>query len=156
MTKTEIYTDGSILKNPGGQGGYAAVIKHGTLKLEVSGGFKQSTNNRMEMMAVIMGLWEVKKNFETEEIKIISDSKYVVDGFGYSKVWKDQCWMTNAGTPAKNKDLWQLMHAFGDEYKLDFNWVKGHAGHPENERCDELAGIAARGDNLLIDKGYGL
>lgn len=135
----EIYTDGSCLKNPGGAGGYAAVILvNGKNTQEIVGGEPSTTNNRMEMMAVIEGL----KIFGSgTAICVYSDSKYVIEGFsrGYVKKWKKNNWTTSSKTPVKNQDLWEVLDRIHSRLTVSWTWVKGHAGDEWNERCDVLA-----------------
>ncbi len=145
-----IYTDGASRGNPG-KGGYGAVLKYGTLRKELSEGFHLTTNNRMELLAVIKALETLKK--EGLNLTIYSDSKYVIDSV--EKKWVFG-WVKKGFKGKKNKDLWLR---FLDVYKLhnvSFVWVKGHAGNIENERCDELATAAAdQGSQaLLTDAGY--
>jgi len=148
MAIISIFTDGSSRGNPG-PGGYGTILKSGTLVKELSEGFKLTTNNRMELLAVIKGLEALKK--EGEEVIIYSDSKYVIDPiekgwlFGWEKKnFKDK----------KNPDLWIRFLQNYRKHQVKFKWVKGHAGHSENERCDELAVNAAMGKILLEDKNY--
>jgi ribonuclease HI len=143
-----IYTDGSSRGNPG-PGGFGIILKSGQHYKEISQGYRKTTNNRMELMSVIVAL-ECIKN-EGQEVVITSDSKYVVDAvekrwvFGWEKKdFKDK----------KNPDLWKRFLKIYPKHKVKFNWVRGHNEHPENERCDELAVSAALSGNLLIDVGY--
>lgn len=133
----EIYTDGACSGNPG-PGGYGVVLKCGELYKELSGGELNTTNNRMELMGVITGLSALKK---PSQVIITTDSKYIVDSVtkGWAKSWKRNNWIKSDKKPALNKDLWEELLGLLDIHKVTFNWVKGHAGHPENERCDELA-----------------
>ena len=132
-----IYTDGACSGNPG-PGGYGVVLIYGKHRKELSGGEPSTTNNRMEIMGVIKGLESLK---EPCEVAIYSDSRYVVDAIekGWAKRWKENGWMRNKKEPALNTDLWEALLILLDKHKVKFHWVKGHAGHPENERCDELA-----------------
>jgi ribonuclease HI len=143
-----IYTDGASRGNPG-PGGYGVVMIYGSLRKELSEGFRLTTNNRMELMSVIVGLEALKK--EGTPVTIYSDSKYVVDAveqkwvFGWEKKYfKDK----------KNQDLWIRFLRVFRKHKVKFVWVKGHASNRENNRCDELAVAAALGGNLKIDSGY--
>lgn len=152
--KVTIYTDGSARGNPEGPGGYGTILhyvdKNGTLHTrEYSGGYKKTTNNRMELMAVIVGLEALTKPCEVE---VISDSKYVTDAFNKNWIggWLKKGWKASSG-PVKNIDLWKRLLAAKELHTVTFTWVKGHNGHPENERCDELATSAADGDALLDD-----
>jgi ribonuclease HI len=143
-----IYTDGSALGNPG-PGGYGVVLKSGPHRKEISEGYKLTTNNRMELLAVIVGL-EALKN-PGSEVMIYSDSKYVVDAI--EKRWVFD-WAKKGFKGKKNPDLWKRFLEVYPQHKVKFRWVKGHAGIPENERCDQLATKAAVKPNLLIDYGY--
>ena len=150
--KIIIYTDGACTGNPGA-GGYGAVLIRGEDRQEISGGYKRTTNNRMEMMAAIAALKSLDR---ASSVKLHSDSKYLVDAVtkGWAKKWQANGWMRNKKDKAKNPDLWQELLNLCQEHEVDFAWVKGHAGIPENERCDRLAVAAARGINLPPDKGY--
>ncbi|MCL2197888.1 MAG: ribonuclease HI [Defluviitaleaceae bacterium] len=140
MKKVTIYTDGACSGNPG-PGGYGVVLIYGSHRKEISDGEALTTNNRMEMMGVIKGLQMLKQPCEVE---IYSDSKYVVDAIekGWAIRWKQNGWKRNKKEEALNPDLWEEMLALLEKHKVKFNWIKGHAGHPENERCDELARAA--------------
>ena len=150
-----IYTDGSARSNPEGPGGYGTVIHyvdpHGKLHVrEYSAGYKKTTNNRMELMAVIVGLEALNRPCTVE---VVSDSKYVTDAFNSHWVdsWIKNNWRTSQKKPVLNIDLWQRLLKAKEMHDVTFTWVKGHAGHPENERCDELATTAADGEELLDD-----
>jgi ribonuclease HI len=132
-----IYTDGAALGNPG-PGGYGAVLMFGPHRRELSEGFRLTTNNRMELLAVIKALQLITD--KSHSINIYTDSKYVCDAI--EKGWLEN-WRKKGYAKVKNPDLWQLFYKMKTEYKLKFHWVKGHAGHAENERCDELAVQAA-------------
>jgi len=141
----EIFTDGACSGNPG-PGGYAAILKAGGHYKELSGGFRKTTNNRMELLAVIKALEAVKKPGQT--ITLYSDSKYILDAIEKKWVYG---WIKKGFKDKKNKDLWlQLMELF-KQHQISLVWVKGHAGHPENECCDELAVAAAKQSNLPAD-----
>ena len=144
-----IYTDGSSRGNPG-PGGYGAVLIWGDIKKELSKGYRLTTNNRMELMAVIAALEALKKN--DLELVIYSDSNYVVKAImqGWLKKWL----RTGFKGGIKNKDLWMKYHELSQRHKIHFNWVKGHAENVMNNRCDILATQAADGKNLLVDEGY--
>lgn len=145
----KIYTDGAAQGNPG-PGGYGTILKYGKHEKELSGGFRLTTNNRMELLAVIVGLEEIKK--EGLPITIYSDSKYVVDSVEKGWIWN---WQKKPDFAKKaNPDLWQRYIPLHLKFKPKFVWIKGHAGHPENERCDQLAVAAAEGRELKIDKVY--
>ena len=152
----KIFTDGAARGNPEGPGGYGAILQYVDQKgmlheKELSGGYVKTTNNRMELMAVIAGLEALNRPCRVE---VISDSKYVTDAF--NKQWIDG-WLKNnwkgASGPVKNVDLWKRLLKAAEQHKITFTWVKGHDGHPENERCDVLATSAADGDGLLVDPG---
>jgi len=140
VRKVTIYTDGACSGNPG-PGGYGTVLIHGEHRKELSGGEAQTTNNRMEIMAAIVGLEALKQPCE---VALYSDSRYVVDAIekGWVTRWKQNNWMRNKKEAALNVDLWERMLPLLDTHNVTFHWVKGHAGHPENERCDELARAA--------------
>ena len=135
--RIELYTDGACSGNPG-PGGWGAVLRYGTREKELSGGEKSTTNNRMELTAVIKGLEALK---EPCEVRLVTDSKYVADGLskGWARSWQQNGWRKADKKPALNPDLWERLLQLSDIHKLDIEWVKGHAGHPENERCDRLA-----------------
>jgi ribonuclease HI len=154
----KLYTDGAARGNPEGPGGYGAVLQYVDSKgqlheREYSAGYKKTTNNRMELMAVIVGLEALTKPCEVE---VISDSKYVTDAFNQHWIegWLKRGWKNSAKQDVKNIDLWQRLLRAKQPHKVTFTWVKGHAGHPENERCDTLATTAADcsdKNNLLDD-----
>lgn len=147
-----IYTDGGCLNNPG-PGGYGVVIKKGKVTKEFSGGYRLTTNNRMELMACIVGLGSLKKN---SAVTLFSDSKYVVDGItkGWAKRWQSNGWMKNKRETAVNPDLWEKLLALCEKHDVEFRWVKGHAGNEGNERCDQLANAAAAKVGLPVDEVY--
>ena len=144
----KIYTDGAAKGNPG-PGGYGAILDFRGKRKELSEGFRMTTNNRMELLAVIAGLESIKK--PGWEVLIISDSKYVVDAVEKGWVFG---WEKKGFKGKKNPDLWQRFLKVYRQHKVKFQWVKGHAGHPENERCDELAVQAAEGAGLKVDKFF--
>jgi ribonuclease HI len=148
MAYIDIYTDGSALGNPG-PGGYAAVLLSGDRRLEISGGFSCTTNNRMELMAVVEALQALRGNDHT--IRLFSDSKYVVDAFVKDWIggWKRRAWRN-----VKNIDLWQRLLPLTHQHQITWCWIKGHAEIPENERCDVLAKAAAASSSLGPDLGY--
>ena len=146
--KITIYTDGSAKGNPG-KGGYGIVLSAGKHYKEISQGFKFTTNNRMELLAVIVGLETLKK--PGYQVLIVSDSKYVVDAV--EKGWLFQ-WEKKGFKGKKNPDLWIRFLKIYSRHKVTFKWIKGHAGHAQNEKCDELAVLASDEPNLLIDEGY--
>ena len=143
-----IYTDGAAKGNPG-NGGYGIVMMSGGHRKELSQGFKLTTNNRMELLAVIIALEEIKK--ENSEIKLYSDSKYVVDAVGKNWVFG---WEKKNFNKKKNPDLWIRFLKIYRKHKVSFVWIKGHADNKENERCDILAVEAAESSNLQIDTWY--
>ena len=147
-----IYTDGACTGNPG-KGGYGAVIIDGDRRKEISGGYQLTTNNRMEMMGAIAALESLKSN---SKVKLHSDSKYIVDAVtkGWAKKWQANGWRRNKKEMAKNPDLWQELLDLCKIHDVDFVWVKGHAGIPENECCDRLAVAAAHQSSLQVDEGY--
>lgn len=143
-----IYTDGSSRGNPG-PGGYGVVLKYKEHRKELSEGFRSTTNNRMELLAVIKGLEAIKK--PNAPVTVYSDSKYVVDAVEKGWLWG---WIKKGFKGKKNKDLWQRYAEVHKVHRIRFQWVKGHAGVPENERCDQLAVEAAEGTNLKIDTAF--
>lgn len=143
-----LYTDGSSRGNPG-PGGYGAILKCGPLVKELSEGFRTTTNNRMELLAVIKGLEAIK--WDGAEVHVVSDSSYVVKAVQEGWLFK---WEQNGFAKAKNPDLWRRFLLSYRRLKVVFHWVKGHAGHPENEKCDALAVAAATSGNLQEDLGY--
>ena len=137
MKKIEIFTDGACSGNPG-KGGWGAILRFGEYQKELSGGEKNTTNNRMELTAVIEALRALK---EPCEVVITTDSKYVSDAvtLGWAENWRKNGWKKADKKPALNIDLWEQLLELLAQHKVTFNWVKGHAGHIENERCDQLA-----------------
>ena len=136
MTGVEIFTDGACSGNPG-PGGWAAILRSGKHESELSGGQVQTTNNRMELTAVIEGLRALKK---PSQVSIYTDSRYVMDGASkWLPGWKRNGWKTADKKPVKNEDLWRQLDAEIARHKLEWQWVPGHSGHPENERADLLA-----------------
>lgn len=149
MSKITIYTDGSSRGNPG-PGGYGAILMYGEHRKEISKGFRRTTNNRMELMAVIEGLKLIKK--PELPVFIYSDSQYVVKAIeeGWLKNWIK----TNFKGGKKNRDLWEEYYDLSQKFNIKMVWVKGHATNPFNNRCDELATSAADGRNLEVDERY--
>lgn len=137
MKKVELFTDGACSGNPG-KGGWGAILKYGEIEKELFGGERETTNNRMELTAAIEGLSALK---EPCEVTLYSDSKYLVDGIskGWAKSWKNNGWRKADKKPALNPDLWDKLLLLFERHKVELVWVKGHAGHPYNERCDSLA-----------------
>ena len=153
--QVKIYTDGAARGNPDGPGGYGAVLEYvdlkGTLHMkELSQGYKKTTNNRMELMAVIVALEALNRPCEVE---LYSDSKYVVDAFNQHWIdsWLKKGWKRGKNEPVKNADLWKRLLKAKESHQVTFIWVKGHDGHPQNERCDTLATTAADGNDLIDD-----
>lgn len=149
MKSIQIYTDGACSGNPG-PGGYGVILKYNGHEKMLSQGYKQTTNNRMEMRAVIAGLSALN---EKCKVMIYSDSKYIVDAVqkGWAVKWQKNGWKRNKKDKALNTDLWEILLLLLDKHEVEFTWVKGHAGHKENEICDKLAVNAAAGTNLLND-----
>jgi ribonuclease HI len=139
VTGVEIFTDGACSGNPG-PGGWAAILRSGHHEKEFSGGEAATTNNRMELMAVIEGLRKLKR---PSNVTIHTDSRYVMDGAAkWLKGWKTKGWKTADKKPVKNEDLWRLLDQEMARHQMAWRWVAGHSGHPENERADELARAA--------------
>ncbi len=145
-----IYTDGGSLGNPG-PGGFAAVIIKGGKISEISGGYRLTTNNRMELMACVSALESIKLQ---SSVILYSDSRYVVDAIakGWAKRWQANSWMRNKTEPAKNSDLWKRLLDLCDQSSIDFKWIKGHANISGNERCDQLAKQAVMSNELPPDE----
>ncbi|MDJ0511444.1 MAG: ribonuclease HI [Crocosphaera sp.] len=152
MKKIEIYTDGACSGNPG-KGGYGVVLIYNQHRKEISGGYRLTTNNRMEMMAAIIGLEALTAHCD---VTLYTDSRYLVDAItkGWAKKWQANDWQRNSKEMAKNHDLWQRLLDLCEHHQVEFIWVKGHAGHAENERCDRLAVAASQKEDLSIDKVY--
>ena len=155
--KVKIYTDGAARGNPDGPGGYGTVLEYVDTKVElhtkeISQGYVKTTNNRMELMAVIAGLEALNRPCE---IELYSDSQYVVNAFNQHWIdgWLKKGWKRGKNEPVKNVDLWKRLLKAKEPHQVTFIWVKGHDGHPQNERCDTLATTAADGDNLIVDEG---
>ncbi|WP_320152390.1 ribonuclease HI [uncultured Tolumonas sp.] len=152
LKQITLYTDGSCLGNPG-PGGYAAVLIYKQHRKELAQGYELTTNNRMELMAAIAGLQSLS---EPCQVKLTTDSQYVRQGITqWIHGWKKKGWKTANREPVKNVDLWLLLDSEIQRHDVEWFWVKGHSGHPENERCDELARNAAlAADSHLVDSGY--
>lgn len=148
-----VYTDGGAINNPG-PGGYGIVIDTGTDRQELSGGYRFTTNNRMEMMAAIVALRELRGS--GKRIQLYSDSSYLVNGIekGWARKWRSRGWRKSDGLPVLNVDLWKDLLELLDEMAVQFIWVKGHAGNELNERCDRLAVSSARKKGLPADRLY--
>lgn len=141
MKRVTLYTDGACFGNPG-PGGYGAVLLYNNSRRELSGGYRKTTNNRMELMAVIKGLEALKENCS---VALYSDSKYVLDALskGWARRWRANGWrLRKRGKPAVSPDLWGRLLDLCDGHEMSYNWVKGHAGNVENERCDRLSNAA--------------
>ena len=152
LKELNIYADGACSGNPG-PGGYGIIAKHAGQRREKSGGFRKTTNNRMEIMAAIVALESLKQKCK---VTLYSDSKYLVDAImkGWAKRWKSNGWKRNKNDKALNPDLWDRLQKLCDKHEVTFKWVRGHKGHPENERCDQLAYKAANQPNLSVDHFY--
>lgn len=155
MKKITLYTDGACRGNPG-NGGYGSILEYtdagGRLhQRELSAGYRQTTNNRMELLAVIKGLEQLKSACV---VTVFSDSKYIVDAFakGWVAAWQKNNWMRGRKEEVKNQDLWKRLLELMRGHTVEYRWVRGHDGHPQNERCDQLATAAADSGQLLEDK----
>ena len=147
-----IYSDGACSGNPG-VGGFGVVLLHNRKRLELSKGFRKTTNNRMELMAVIQGLSCLKKRCH---VTVFTDSQYIVNSItmGWAKKWQANGWKRNSKEKALNSDLWQELLSLCEEHDVEFKWIKGHHGNKENEICDRLATQAASGTDLDTDSVY--
>ena len=147
-----IHTDGACIGNPG-PGGYGVVLQFGEHRKELSGGYRLTTNNRMELMGPIKALQTLEQSYS---VILHSDSRYVVDAIekGWVERWRAKGWMRNKKDRAVNPDLWECLLDLCSEHEVEFRWVRGHAGNRYNERCDRLATQAARQKGLPIDEGY--
>ena len=147
-----IYTDGACSGNPG-PGGYGAVLLSAGHEKELSGGFRRTTNNRMELLAAIVGLETLNRRCQ---VALYTDSRYIVDAInkGWAIRWRDNGWMRNKREAAVNPDLWERLLDLLDKHDVDVRWVRGHAGNEGNERADRLAVAASRGKGLPDDDGY--
>lgn len=153
IPEIDLYSDGGAEPNPG-KGGFGVILSFKGRRKEFSQGFRLTTNNRMELMGVIHGLERLKTK---SSVNVFSDSRYVVDGIskGWAEKWKLNNWYRTKDEKAVNFDLWErLLNLIATHQKVNFNWIRGHIGHPENERCDELANIALNGESLLEDTVY--
>lgn len=152
MEQVEIYTDGACLGNPG-RGGYGTIMVFEKDCIELSGGYRYTTNNRMELMACIVGLEALDHEYA---VTVYSDSKYLVDSMskGWAMKWRANNWKRSGGTRAENVELWERLLTLIETHQVKFVWVKGHNGHLENEHCDQLATNAANGSWLSEDVGY--
>ncbi|MFC1967769.1 ribonuclease HI [Chloroflexota bacterium] len=152
LKNVTIYTDGACIENPG-PGGYGVIIDDDGYKIELSGGFRRTTNNRMEMMAAIVGV-EVLK--ERCLVTVYSDSQYLVKAIslGWAKRWQKNGWKRNKRDAALNPDLWERLLKVCEAHNVEFRWIRGHSSHSENERCDQLAKEAAMRHDLPSDNCY--
>ena len=156
--KVKLFADGAARGNPEGPGGFGTILEYvdGKGKLhtkEISKGYIRTTNNRMELRGVIYGLEALNRPCSVE---VYSDSKYIVDAFnqGWLENWQNKNWKRSQSGSVKNIDLWKRLLVAKEPHDVSFIWVKGHSGHPQNERCDELATSAADGEDLVEDEGY--
>ena len=141
MKQVSIFTDGSCSGNPG-PGGYAVIIEEDGIRRELTGGESQTTNNRMELRAVIEGLAALD---QPSSVRVVTDSRYVANGMKrWIYTWRRKGWKTSAGTPVKNRDLWERLDKLSRTHEVSWEWVRGHNNHPENERADLLARKVAR------------
>lgn len=154
MKRVIIFTDGSCSHNPG-PGGWAAILKlaNSSYSKEISGGFRLTTNNRMELTAAISGLSALK---EPCAVTLVTDSQYVCFAFlkGWVDNWQKNGWRHKNRKPVPNADLWKKMTALAKIHEIEFKWIRGHSGHLENEQCDQMAVAASRLPDLPIDEGY--
>jgi ribonuclease HI len=152
LPKVTLYVDGACLGNPG-KGGYAVVLCSGNHRRELSGGRRFTTNNRMELLAVIEGLKALKTRCS---VLVISDAKYLVDSMeqGWARRWRQRGWMLTSRKPTSNADLWEQCLDLCEQHEVVFQWVRGHSGVAENECCDRSARQAALADDLPVDEGY--
>ncbi len=152
LKKVTIYTDGACIGNPG-PGGYGVVLLYGNHRKEISGGFRHTTNNRMEIMAAIAGLGALKTKCA---MTLYTDSQYLADALmkGWAKRWRANGWKRNNKEKALNSDLWEQLLNLCEQHVVEFVWVRGHAGDPENELCDRLSRQAAQGKDLPADVGF--
>jgi ribonuclease HI len=148
----DLYSDGGACPNPG-KGGYGIILSWNGIRKEFSKGYKHTTNNRMELRGVIAGLEKLKT---TSVVHIYTDSKYVINGIekGWALKWKSKNWYRNQTEKAINVDLWSRLLDLVAKHEVTFTWVKGHNGHPENERCDQLASSALESEDLFEDEGF--
>ena len=146
------FSDGAALGNPG-PGGYGVVLRYGDAVNELSAGYRHTTNNRMELLGAIVALETLKRRCS---VILTTDSRYVVDGIseGWAEKWRANGWRRGKRGRALNPDLWTRLLDAASRHDVRFEWVRGHAGHPENERCDQLASEAAQGANLATDEQY--
>lgn len=148
----ELYSDGGAEPNPG-KGGFGVILSYKGKQKEFFQGYELTTNNRMELMGVIFGLERLKTK---SNVQVFTDSKYVIDGItkGWAEKWKKNGWMRSKNDPAVNSDLWDKLLNVMSKHNVEFNWVKGHSGHTENDRCDALANEGINSKKLIEDAGY--
>lgn len=149
MKSITLYADGACSGNPG-PGGFGAILQCGSTVKELSGGYRHTTNNRMELRGVITGLQALK---EPCAVTVVTDSQYVVNAMeqGWAKKWRANGWRRNKKDKAQNPDLWGTLLDLCEQHTIRFTWIRGHNGHAQNERCDELAVAAIKSENLLDD-----
>ncbi len=152
LKEVTIYTDGAAKGNPG-RGGFGTLLVYRGQEKEISAGFERTTNNRMELLAAIAGLETLNAACR---VALHSDSRYLVDAMnkGWLKGWKSRGWARANQQHLKNRDLWQRLDAAAAPHRIEWRWVRGHAGHAENERCDQLADAATRSPRLEVDSGF--
>ena len=153
VPQVTMYTDGACIGNPG-PGGYGVILESGAHQRELSAGYHMTTNIRMEILAVIAGLEALRK--VPSAVTVYSDSQYLVNAMskGWAERWRANGWKRADGKAALNADLWSRLLDLCEQHYVVFEWIRGHAGHPQNERCDRLSVQAAKGDNLLEDIGF--
>ena len=151
-TTVYAFSDGSAIGNPG-PGGYGVVLRYGENVNEFSQGFVRTTNNRMELLGAITALDALKRR---QRVVLTTDSQYVINGIekGWAARWQANGWMRNKKERALNPDMWERLLKACNRHDVRFEWIRGHTGHPENERCDELANSAARGGDQILDEGF--
>ena len=151
-TTVYAFSDGSAIGNPG-PGGYGAVLKYGENVKEFSKGYVRTTNNRMELLGAITALDALKGR---QRVVLTTDSQYVINGIekGWAARWQANGWMRNKKERALNPDMWERLLTVCNRHDVSFEWIRGHTGHTENERCDELANDAARGGDRIVDEGF--
>ena len=151
-TTVYAFSDGSAIGNPG-PGGYGVVLRYGENVKEFSQGYVRPTNNRMELLGAITALDALKSR---QRVVLTTDSQYVINGIekGWAARWQANGWMRNKKERALNPDMWERLLKACNRHDVRFEWIRGHTGHPENERCDELANSAARGGDQILDEGF--
>lgn len=153
IPEVDLFSDGGAIPNPG-KGGFGTILSYKGIQKEFSQGFRLTTNNRMELQGIIFGLEQLKKK---SIVNVFTDSRYVVDGINnnWATKWRENNWFRTKTELALNHDLWEkLLILISYQEKVNFNWIKGHAGHRENERCDELSNLAIKSDTFLEDAWY--